>query len=367
MEDRILLDTIERYLNGSMLEEEKKYFQQLRKTTPEIDQMVVEHRLFLQHIDSYAEHRTIAESINNVHNNLIATGEINDGKVLTAGGKIVQLWNRYKRVTAIAASIAGIVALTISGLLNYVAPPKNQVAIQELSKKLNNLEKKTNALNNEIKKDKTKIPEGAILNTGGSGFLIDGKGYIITNAHILKGTGAVVVNNKNQEFKVRIAYVDQAKDIAVLKIDDSEYVTLATLPYSIKRNNTDLGEEIYTLGYPRDEIVYNLGYLSAKTGIDGDTASMQISLSANPGNSGGPVFNKNGEVIGILSSREKQAEGVVFAIKSKGIYQVIDDLKNADTSYQRIKLPVNTSLKGVERTKQISKIEDCVFQVKVYN
>lgn len=366
MEDRLLLETIERYLNGAMLEEERAYFEQLRKNTPEIDQLVVEHRLFLNQMDMFADRKNLQHTLHEVHDNLTNNGSIYEGEEVTTKGKVIQLWHRYKKVTAIAASIAGVTALFISALVSVVAPTPKKSDLQELSKKVNSLEQKTNALNVEIKKDRTKIPEDKIVTTGGTGFLIDSKGYIVTNAHVLKGSGAVVVNDKNQEFKVRIAYVDPVKDLAILKIEDDEFKAGNALPYSIKKSTIDLGEEIYTLGYPRDEIVYNMGYLSAVTGFDGDTASLQISLPANPGNSGGPVFNRNGEVVGILSTRETKAEGVVFAIKSRGIYDVVDDLKKQDSTFH-IKIASNTSLRGVDRVQQIKEVQDCVYQVKVYN
>jgi len=109
-----------------------------------------------------------------------------------------------------------------------------------------------------------------------------------------------------------------------------------------------------------------MGYLSAQSGRDGDTSSCQISLSANPGNSGGPVFNKNGEIVGIISKKETKAEGVVYAIKSKGIFKMIDELKESDTSVQKIKLPSSSKLKGMGRTDQVKEVEDFVFQVKAY-
>ena len=191
---------------------------------------------------------------------------------------------------------------------------------------------------------------------------------MVTNAHVLKGSNAVVVQNKQgQIFDAQIISIDAEKDLAILKIDDEDFKTVSSLPYGLKKSGVDLGEELYTLGYPRDSIVYNMGYLSALSGHTGDTASYQISLSANPGNSGGPVFNKSGEIVGILSAKQTQAEGVVFAVKSREIFKMIDNLKKDDTTISKIKLPVSSTLKGVDRVSQIKEVQDYVYLVKAYN
>jgi len=104
--------------------------------------------------------------------------------------------------------------------------------------------------------------------------------------------------------------IDLERDLAIVKIDDPDFKPFSSLPYGFKKSGADLGEEIFTLGYPRDEIVYGEGYMSAKTGFNGDTLACQIAVAANPGNSGGPVINKNGEVVGILSTRQVQAEAL---------------------------------------------------------
>ena len=364
MEDLQLLDAIERYLNGTMLPEEKEYFLQLRRTTPEIDQMVVEHRLFLQQMGLYAEQKELMHSLNEVHDDLVAKGNIYEGGELNTTGQVVQFWTKYKRTIGIAASIAGITALGISFLVSPTAPIKSD--LQELSRQVKELNTKTNVLAAEVKRD-PRIPERPVFTTGGTGFLIDKKGYLITNAHVLKGKGVVVSNSTGQDLSATIVYKDDTTDLALLKIDDENIKPVSNLPYSLKKNNFDLGAEVYTLGYPRDIIVYNSGYISATAGYDGDTASLQISLPANPGNSGGPVLNKNGEIVGILSTREKQAEGVVFAVKAKGIYQLLEDLKKNDTTYQNIKLPTSSELKNLDREQQIKQVQDCVYQIKVYN
>ncbi|WP_037369419.1 S1C family serine protease [Sediminibacterium sp. C3] len=366
MDDILLLDAIERYLSGEMSAEERTYFENLRKTTPEIDQMVVEHNMFLHQIADYAANIQIKQTLHEVHQHLLERGDLNEGGALSSKGKVIQFWNKYKRVTAIAASVGGVIALFISGLAMYFSTSVNDPKLEQLGKDLEVVKKNQQAQGNIINEVTSKIPTNARLLSGGSGFLVDPKGYIVTNAHILKGTGAIVVNSKGAEFKSSIVLIDHDKDLAILKINDEEYEAVKTIPYSIQKTNSSLGEEIFTLGYPRNEIVYGMGYLSAKTGFNGDSLSYQIQISANPGNSGGPVFNKNGEVIGVLSTRQAQADGVAFAVKSKNIHSIIEDLKKSDTAFRKVKIPAKSTLKGVERKTQITKVEDCVFFVKAY-
>ncbi len=368
MDDILLLNTIERYLEGKMSADEKAFFEALRQNTPEVDQMVVEHRLFLHKMEDYAGIRNLKNTLADVHATLSEAGIISDDS--TDAGfkvKVIQFWNKYKRVTAIAASIAGVTALCISALMNYFSPSVNANQFQTLSGEVENLKQENIAQESKINKlnTTTQIATGPVLSSG-TAFLIDGNGYLVTSAHVLKGSAAVVVNNEGQEFTASIVNIDLKKDLAILRIQDEHYKPLI-IPYSIKRNSLELGEDLFTLGYPRDEIVYNMGYLSAESGFHGDTSSCQISLSVNPGNSGGPVFNKNGEVVAVISGRQSQSEGVVFAIKAKNIFKIIDDLKDSDTSVQKIKVAANTNMKTLNRVDQIKRAEDCVYLVKAYN
>jgi S1-C subfamily serine protease len=372
MQETIMLDTIERYIRGEMLPEERVFFEQLRKSNPDVDQMVVEHTIFLNQMNKFGERKNLQNSLNEIHDKLFESGAIKPAE----GAKIVRLWKKYKRVIAVAASIAGLTALSISGLISHISPKADNKYVEQLSRKVSILEKQQNNLNKtlsqKIDEDKSQksLPE-VPAKLGGTGFLIDGKGWIVTNAHVVENANSVSVqNNKGQDFSARIVYVDHLSDLAFLKITDSTFKPLPNLPYGITKTNGDLGEQLFTLGYPRDEIVYGEGYMSAKTGFAGDTLACQIAVAANPGNSGGPVLNKNGEVIGILSTRQVQAQGVVFAIKSKNIFKAVESIRadstKTDSAFNNLKISTNSTIKGMDRIQQIKKIEDCVFIVKSY-
>ncbi len=359
-----ILDEIERYLRNEMSEGEKAAFEERRNEIPDLDQMVVEHSILMQKLNRYGKRKNFRAALNDLHSELSNRRVIRDPEKT---GLVLTLWKKHKRVMAVAASIAGITTLIVAGMVSYYSGKANSQYVLELNRKVEYTKRTVDALKQQVESETIrKAPNNIPIKSGGTGFMIDTRGILITNAHVVKNANTVVVqNNKGQEFRAKILHLNAVTDIAILQVEDQDFKPLSALPYNIKRTGAELGEPLFTLGFPREEIVYNEGYMSAKTGFKGDTISFQIGVAANPGNSGGPVFNKNGEVIGIINTRQEQAEGVVFAISANNIFESLVEIE-ADSIASKLKKSSVSNLRGLDRVQQIKKIEDCVFMVKSY-
>ncbi|HEY7902346.1 MAG TPA: DegQ family serine endoprotease [Casimicrobiaceae bacterium] len=152
----------------------------------------------------------------------------------------------------------------------------------------------------------------------GSGFVVDPNGVILTNAHVVDGADEVTVKFTNQrEYTAKVLGVDKATDVAVLKVDARDLPTVAIGD----PNKARVGEWVVAIGAPFGlENTVTSGIISAKSrSLPGDSIVpfIQTDAAVNPGNSGGPLFDLKGEVIGINSqiySRSGGYQGLAFAI-----------------------------------------------------
>jgi serine protease Do len=162
------------------------------------------------------------------------------------------------------------------------------------------------------------VPQDQLVHGTGSGFIVDPSGIILTNAHVVKNATDVTVKlTDRREFRAKVLGADPKTDIAVLKIDAKDLPT-------VKLGNTrdlEVGEWVRAIGSPFGfENTVTAGVVSAKgrTLPDGSGVNfVQTDVAVNPGNSGGPLFNSRGEVVGVNSqiySRSGGYMGVSFAI-----------------------------------------------------
>ena len=176
-----------------------------------------------------------------------------------------------------------------------------------------------------------RIPQPGPSSGVGSGFVVSDDGIVLTNAHVVANADEVIVKLTDQrEFRAKVLGSDAATDIAVLKID-AKKLPVVTLGDPAK---TRVGDWVVAIGTPYglDNTVTS-GIVSAKSRSlpgDGVVPFLQTDAAVNPGNSGGPLFNLTGEVVGINSqifSRTGGFQGVAFAIPIDVAMNVADQIR----------------------------------------
>ena len=210
-------------------------------------------------------------------------------------------------------------------------------------------------------------------NGSGTGFYVNNEGFIATNYHVIQDATDIVVlckqNGMNQKYKATVFQTDKINDLAVIKITDKNFVPLPALPYQLASETVAVGNEVFSLGFPLADIMgesvkFTDGKISSLTGINEDVTKYQVTAPIQNGNSGGPLFDNSGNVVGIIESRlnkdKYNSENVNYAVKA-GLLKNIVDLIPQPT--KKVKGKKTSSLNQVEKIKLFS---DYVVMIQTY-
>ncbi|MBT3509580.1 MAG: serine protease [Nitrospina sp.] len=176
--------------------------------------------------------------------------------------------------------------------------------------------------------------------SGGTGFLFSSNDYIITNYHVVKGKHSIKAKFANGEvIEADVVSSDPKNDIAILKLKTPSSMESRELKFG-DSSKVRMGEKVFTIGFPASFVLgerpkYTEGVISAVTGIKDDPTVFQITVPIQPGNSGGPLFDEKGEVIGIttasLSLRAAEVMGAIpqninYALKSSFVKNLLTSI-----------------------------------------
>lgn len=283
-------------------------------------------------------------------------------------GRVRSLWQAYRPILAVAAAVAVFTTFaTIFLYRSYQASHKQEEQYSMLRRDLQAIKRSQTVILEDInnRSNRLRANPGQVA---GSGFLLTPDGYLVTNNHIIQDADSVYIQGqKGDVYKAKIVYTNNEHDLAILQVcDDATFHSLPPLPYSFDNRTSELGERVFTLGYPREEIVYGEGYLSSRTGFRGDSTAYQVAITVNPGNSGGPLVDEKGNVIGIISGKQNTSEGATFAIKTKYLIQTINAIPADSVGGVSLTARRKSTLAKLPRKQQIQRMQDYVYQVKVF-
>ena len=190
--------------------------------------------------------------------------------------------------------------------------------------------------------------------TTGSGFFVSKLGHIVTNEHVVRKCGSVTVGDAaNKQVAASVLETDKRNDLALLRISSTQMASVETkalisklglklVPLAsgglVRSEDVELGEDVLVAGYPYGELFSNTikvtkGIISASRGMGDDSGQFQMDAAVQPGNSGGPIYDENGNIVGVVVSQLNKLkvakaigslpENVNFGIKASTVRQFL--------------------------------------------
>ena len=357
-------DVFDNYLKGKLSAEDKSGFESQLKNDEVFANAFNEHKQLIDSLVKHADRTELKRKLKAIHEQ-----EFGINSKIISINREETFAKRHGRTIAVAASTALIAVLSTVAALStggyLLKQQSNQIT--DLNRVVMELKASSDGVVEGITKGSKKTAY-APANLEGSAFALNNKGYILTSFHMVNGADSIFIQNGSTERTLaKLILTDPKLDLAVLRIENKDLTKNWQVPFSLKEKTTDVGEKVFTLGYPRREMVYGEGSLSSLSGYSNDTSMYQISIPVNPGNSGGPLLDENGNIIGVIRGKITGAEATGFAIKANEILKSINSMA-IDSTKQDLLSQNNkkSSLKNLKRSEQVKRINPYVFNVLVY-
>ena len=276
------------------------------------------------------------------------------------GTRVIPLRTHYLRTAGVAAGIALLTTLSTFWITSH-SQKKTTAQYDRLRREMATIKTSQKNIINKVNQQNA-APALPAAYTG-TGFAISNDGYIITNYHVTEGADSVYIqDSKGGYYKASVVSFDQKNDVALLKVANKSFTFgKGELPYTLATAKKGLGARVYTLGFPQDEVVYNEGYISGHNGFLGDSMQYQLELPASFGQSGAPVMDAQGNVIGIVTARQGDA-GSTFAVSSKAIHELLSNLPKE----MSVTLPQANKLGKLKREQQVQKLEAYTCSIQIF-
>lgn len=350
------------YVFGGLSAAEKAEFESRLTTDAEFAAAFDKHKTLIENLNQHEQRNNLKQILSTIHGQEFGQ----EAKVIPIKETFIKKHGKTFAVAASVAVFAVLGTLTVLSAGGYLLKQQGN-AIIELGNQVTTLKYSQDAIIEGIKVAARKpVTTYAPANIEGTGFALNNKGYFVTSYHMVKNADSVFVTNSVMDrAPAKLIASNPAMDIAIYKIENTEAIRNIPFPFSFK-DNIEIGEKVFTLGYPRRDIVYGEGALSSLSGFGNDTTMYQISIPINPGNSGGPILDEQGNVIGLIRGKQSSAEATGFAIKSGFIKQTIDGLQDDSLRKDLALSGKKSGLRGMKRSEQIKKMQPFVFNVMVY-
>ncbi|MAR66220.1 MAG: hypothetical protein CL833_03100 [Crocinitomicaceae bacterium] len=282
--------------------------------------------------------------------------------------RVISFKTFYLSVGA-AATLAALITLGSVWILNQPGDSANTAAsgYQDLLMEESQEKRADSSSDRTDRHEDRKVVSSVSKKYVATAFAIAKDGYFVTNNHVVEDCSNLKLKTKTEDgkwvdFEAKVILNDTVSDLALVQVMDSTFTELGVLPFTFSSKGAQMGQDVFTLGYPKKDVVMEPGTISSTTGLDGDTTAYQLAMSLNTGNSGGPIFNTKGEVVAVVKGKHNGKEGTGYAVRVEYMLDLIEEFETENSI--RLKKPRYNQIQYKSRVNQINHIRQFVFLVE---